>query len=145
MRGARDGLPIFPVARSPILGRDITSNSTGKPDVSSHAHRCCPERTLTRSGRPTFVSRLPPCHAPRLDTCRFSSTILPVSAYVWYEARYHHWWLGKISAHTTTAAHYVRRPLLGRPRTSPAQALFFSVRYGCWSGARLVVPSTSSR
>ena len=42
-------------------------------------------------------------------THRFSSSILPVGAHFWYKARDHHWWLGKISAHTTTAAHYIVR------------------------------------
>ena len=39
----------------------------------------------------------------------------------------------------------IHRSLLGRPRTSEAQALSFTVHYGYWSGTRLVVPSNSSR
>ena len=39
----------------------------------------------------------------------FSGSILPVGAHFWYKARDHHWWLGKISAHTTTTATYIVR------------------------------------
>ena len=42
-------------------------------------------------------------------TRRFSTTVLPVGTHFWYKARDHHWWLGKISAHTTTVAQYIVR------------------------------------
>ena len=66
--GARDGPPALPATRCPILGRHTTSTSTGESDASTHARRCCPARTLTRSGRPIFVSRLQLRHARTLHT-----------------------------------------------------------------------------
>ena len=44
-------------------------------------------------------------------TRRFSSAILTVGAHFWYKARDLHWWLGQISAHTTTSATYLVRVL----------------------------------
>ena len=41
-------------------------------------------------------------------TRRFGATVLPVGTHFWCKARDHHWWLGKISAHTETAAQHVR-------------------------------------
>ena len=38
---------------------------------------------------------------------RFSTTVLPVGTHFWSKVRDHHLWLGKISAHTTTAAQYI--------------------------------------
>ena len=66
--GARYKPPALPATHPPILGRHTTSTSTGKSAVSTHVRRCCPARTLKRSGRPIFVSRLQPHHAPRLNT-----------------------------------------------------------------------------
>ena len=68
IEGARDEPPTFPTAHPPVLGRHTTSTPTDESVVPSHARRCCPTRTLTRSGRPVFVPRLQPRHAPRLDT-----------------------------------------------------------------------------
>ena len=60
---------------------------------------------------------------PHLDwTNCFSNTILPVGTHFWYKARDHHWWLGKISAHTTTTAIYIVRF-----RTIPDQSRSSSV------------------
>ena len=42
-------------------------------------------------------------------TRRFNTTVLAVGTHFWYKARDHHWWLGKISAHTTTVAQYIVR------------------------------------
>ena len=38
-------------------------------------------------------------------TRRFSSTVLSVGTHFWYKTRVHLWWLGKIFAHTKTAAY----------------------------------------
>ena len=112
--GARDGPPALPATRLLLLGRRTTATSTGKWTVSTHARRCWLARTLTRSGRPMFVSRLQPHHAPRLDASlqhyrpsRRHPLLVqgPRSSLV----------LGKISDHTKTATQYVVR-FLDNPR-----------------------------
>ena len=93
------------------------------------------DNSHTRSGRPILVSRLPTRRAPRLDTSLqqhhpFRRRPLLVqgprsSLVARQDLRSHH------------NGRSLRRPLLCRPRTSQAQAFFFSAHYGYWSGARL--------
>ena len=78
-----------------------------------HTRRCPPATTLTRDQGARFLYPGYRLVAHQDWTRRFSSTILSVDAHFWYKARDHLWWLGKISAHTTTAAHYVVRFFAG--------------------------------
>ena len=90
-----------------------------------------------------FVSRRQPRRAPRLDT----------SLQQYHPSRRHPLLVqgprSSLVAQQDPRPHQngrpLRRPLLGRPRTSQAQAPSFSAHYSYWSGTRLVVASNSSR
>ena len=78
-----------------------------------------------------------------------STTVLPVGDRFWYKARDHHWWLGKISAHTKTVAHYVVR-FLDDPRPvklklSPPGTLRLLERNAARGAFKLVKVVPSSR
>ena len=67
------------------------------------------QRELSRDQGARFVSPGYSLVTHQYWTRRFSTTVLPVGTHFWNKARDHHWWLGKISAHTTTAAQYIVR------------------------------------
>ncbi len=89
-------------------------------------------RELSRDQGARFLSPGYDLVTHRLWTSRFSSTILPVGAHIWYKARDHHWWLGKISAHTTTSSLYIVR-FLDDP--GPVKIKLSSSRYTTAIGA----------
>ena len=107
-------------------GAPLTATSTGKPAVSTHIRVGVDQRELSRNQGARFLSPGYSLVTHQDWTRRFSSTILSVGTHFWYKARDHHWWLGKISAHITTAAHYIVH-CLGDP--GPVNPKLSSSRY----------------
>ena len=59
-------------------------------------------------------------------TRRFSGTTLPIGSRFWYKGQDHLWWLGNISAYTSTPRQYVVR-FLDDP--GPVKLALYSARY----------------
>lgn len=87
-------------------------------------HRHHPARTFARERRTVLVARLRLFVTRDKWNCRFSATVLPTGAYLWYKVQDALWWLGKTTARTPTIGHYIVRFLDDRDRSRLPSAPF---------------------
>ena len=96
------------------LANTSSATESARPCNCNQANRAYPRihvgaarRELARDKGARFLPPRYSCIDQQTWTHRFSSTILPIGAHSWYKGQDHLWWLGNISAHTSTPGQYM--------------------------------------
>ena len=98
----------FPPREIALLGRHTESALSNQPSLPPDANWAA-QRELSRSNGERFLAPGYGCVLRAEWMSRYSATVLSNGAHFWYNGDDGLWWLGKISASTTTDGLYLVR------------------------------------
>ena len=107
--GTRNRPPAFSPRDIALLGGYSEPAPLNQSPVPPDANWCCTTGTISEKRGAILGARIRLRSTRRMAYSRYSTTVFPNGAHFWYKGDDGLWWLGKISARTTTkGVHLVR-------------------------------------